>query len=169
MIFTRKHVCLLAGVVMAFVAVAADNPVAAGPEYSVSLQYEGASASSPDEYRRLHELAVEIVESSNFNSLHPLWKWDLAEILGGYRRAVDGRYLVVTYAEPRMFKTVGGELRVKEILIGLNGSQYASSLHTVDDEGRVVGHAKYSGELCIKMQQLVESMDRRITKPSSSP
>ena len=75
----------------------------------------------------------------------------------GARLTVDT--VAITYATPRMMKTIGGDLMVKEIVIGLNGSQYASSLHTVDDEGRVVGHAMYSGELCVKLLQLVESMD----------
>jgi hypothetical protein len=114
-------------------------------------------------------LAVAIVQSSNANSLHPQWEWDLAGILSDYRRAVDGRYLVITYVTPRMIKTIGGDLMVKEILIGLNGSQYASSLHTIDEQGRIVGHAMYSGELCITMLQLVESMERHLTKRSSGP
>jgi hypothetical protein len=145
------------GMIAAFAAIGAEHYSTADSDYTLSLQFEGASPSSSDEYRRLHDLAVSIVRSSNDSSRHPLWNWDLAEILGTYRRAVDGRYLVVTYATPRSIKTVGGELVVKEILIGLNGSQYASSLHTVDDEGRIVGHAKYSGELCIEMLQLVRS------------
>lgn len=160
---------LVVGVITAFTAVGAEIVSAADPEYSLSLQYEGAAPSSPDEYRQLYDLAVAIVQSSNDNSRHPLWNWDLAEILSGYRRAVDGRYLVVTYATPRKINTIGGELIVKEILIGLNGSQYASSLHTVDDEGRVVGHAMYAGELCIKMLQMVEGMERHLTKHSSGP
>lgn len=139
------------------------------PEYLLSLQYEGASPSSPGDYQQLYDLAVAIVESSNFNSRDPKWSWDLADVLSDYRRAVDGRYLLISFGSPRIIKTVGGDVMVKEILIGLNGSQYASSLHTVDDEGRIVGHSKYSGELCIQMYQLVTRMDRHLTRHSSDP
>jgi hypothetical protein len=139
------------------------------PEYLLSLQYEGAAPSSPDDYTRLYDLALEIVESSNFNSRNPQWDWDLADILRDYRRAVDGRYLLISFVKPRSVKTVGGDLTIKEILIGLNGSEYASSLHTVDDEGRIVGHAKYRGELCIELLQLVTSMKPHLNLRSSGP
>ena len=168
--FVRMQLWIfVVGAVIAFTALGAEDVPAADPEYVLSLQYEGAAPTSPVEYRQLYELALAIVQSSNDNSRHLSWNWDLAEILGGYRRAVDGRYLVITYANPRSIRTIGGELMVKEIVIGLNWSQYASSLHTVDDEGRVVGHAMYSGELCVKMLQLVQSMERHLTKRSSGP
>ena len=141
----------------------------AEPEYVLSLQYEGAAPAGLDDYTKLYDLAMEIVESSNFNSRNPQWKWELAEVLADYRRAVDGRYLLVSLAKPRTVKTAGGDVTVKEILIGLNGSEYASSLHTVDDEGRIVGHAKYSGEVCIRMLQLVKSMERHLTRRWSGP
>jgi hypothetical protein len=157
------------------VSVATAGEVAADPDqqpaYVLSLQYEGATPSSPDDYRKLYELALKIAESSQFNSRKPLWTWDLAETLAQYRRAVDGRYLLISYASPRILKTMGGDITVKEIIIGLNNSQYASSLHTVDDEGRIVGHAKYSGDLCLKLYQLVTSMsvDRHLTMRWSGP
>jgi hypothetical protein len=160
---------LIVGAVTACAALGAEELPSANAEYAISLQYEGAAPASAYDFLQLYDLAVAIVESSNGNSRHPLWNWDLADILAGYRRAVDGRYLVITYATPRMMTTIGGDLMVKEIVIGLNGSQYASSLHTVDDEGRVVGHAMYSGELCVKLLQLVESMERHLTRRSSGP
>src|SRR5687768_1309564 len=83
-------------------SVATPSEVAAEPDqqpaYVLSLQYEGATPSSPDDYRKLYELALKIAESSQFNSRNPLWTWDLAEILAQYRRAVDGRYLLISYA-----------------------------------------------------------------------
>jgi hypothetical protein len=42
--------------------------------------------------------------------------------------------------------------------VGLLGPQYASSVHTVDSSGRVVGHAKYSGVGCIQLLELVKSL-----------
>jgi len=155
------------------VSVATGSEVVAEPDqrpaYLLSLQYEGATPSSPDDYRKLYELALQIAESSQFNSRNPLWNWDLAETLAQYRRAVDGRYLLISFDSPRILKTMGGDITVKEILIGLNISQYASSLHTVDDEGRIVGHAKYSGDLCLKLYELVTTMDRHLTMRSSGP
>jgi len=128
------------------------------PEYRLSLQYEGAAPSSPAAYQQLYDLGLNFVESSQFNSGKPQWNWDLAEILADYRRAVDGRYLLISYSRPHTITTMGGDISVREIVIGLNGSQYASSLHTVDAEGRIIGHSKYSGELGIKLQKLVISM-----------
>jgi hypothetical protein len=138
-------------------------------QYLLSLQFEGATPQWPEDYSELHDLAARIVESSNDNSRDPKWNWDLAARLAEYRRAANGRYLLISYSVPRTIRTPGGDVIVKEILIGLNGSQYASSLHTVDDEGRIVGHAMYSGMLCIKLQELVVSMKRRLTTRSSGP
>jgi hypothetical protein len=47
---------------------------------------------------------------------------------------------------------------VKEIVIGLNGREYASSLYTIDEELRIVGHAKYSGPLCVEFLKLVKKL-----------
>jgi hypothetical protein len=80
------------------------------------------------------------------------------------------RVYVVSLKVPQTIKTVGGEVIVREIVIGLNRpdsvaivegvsyADYASSLFTIDDEGRVVVHAKYSGLLCIDLMKLVKKI-----------
>jgi hypothetical protein len=82
----------------------------------------------------------------------------MSEILEGYRKTVSGKYLLVSFKEPRKIKTVGGEVSVREILIGLNRPDYASSLYTIDDEGRIVGHAKHSGPLCVEFLELAKKI-----------
>ena len=69
----------------------------------------------------------------------------------------------------RAFKTIGGEVTVRELVIGLNGSQYASSVHTVDGQGRVVGHAKYLGQLCIEIQELVNAVASKPPNKTMEP
>ena len=98
------------------------------------------------------------MESSNFNSRAPRGEWEASDILEGYRKTVSGKYLLVTFKEPQKFKTVGGEVSVKEIVIGLNGQYYASSLYTIDEELRIVGHAKYSGPMCVEVLKLVKKL-----------
>ncbi len=80
----------------------------------------------------------------------------MSEILQGYRKTVSGKYLLVSFKQPRKFKTVGGEINVREIIIGLNRPDYASSLYTIDDEGRIVAHTKYSGPLCVGLLEFVK-------------
>ena len=123
---------------------------------AVDLRYGGNPALSQDAKLALYAKAVELLESSQFNSLDRRWDWDQAKIEDEYRQAMSGKYLAVTYRRPQKVATMGGEVSVRQIAIGLNRADYASSLHTVDDEGRIVGHGKYSGGLCIELLELVK-------------
>jgi hypothetical protein len=125
---------------------------------SVVLRYPGTKALGADDTQGLKAKALEILKSSNFNSTSPLWEWDEAEINLQYGAAVSRRHLLVTFVTPETIQTVGGKIVVKEIVIGLNGSHYASSLHTVDDQGRIVGHSKYSGTSCVELLELVQAL-----------
>jgi len=44
------------------------------------------------------------------------------------------------------------------IVEGVTYADYASSLFTIDDEGRVVVHEKYSGLTCIELMKLVKKI-----------
>ena len=87
-----------------------------------------------------------------------MWAWDESAIVQQYRQVLDGDHFIVTYEPELEMSTEGGKVSVKTLVIGLLGTQYASSLHTVDGFGRVAGHAKYSGELCIQMLDMVKSL-----------
>ena len=113
---------------------------------------------------------MELLETSNFNSRTSGLDWSISKIHEEYRQTVAGKYLLVSLIEPQRIKTVGGEVIVREIVIGLNRpdcvaivegvsyADYASSLFTIDDEGRVVVHAKYSGLMCIELMKLVKKI-----------
>lgn len=118
-----------------------------------------ASADKP-----LIEQALKLVATSNFHS-GPGDKYHfftLHEVQKRYRDTVAGRFLVIVLETPRKIATFGGESTVSEIIIGLNRDDYASSLFTIDDSGRVVGHAKYSGERCIEILKTVKQFSRGI-------
>jgi len=120
-------------------------------EYSLKLYYKKEVVISSEAIQSLYSNSVQLVETSNFNSRNTpasSWPFDVTRTQDDYRKAVSGRYLLVAFKETQKIKTQGGELGVKEIIIGLNRPDIASSLHTVDNEGRVVGHAKYAGPLC---------------------
>ena len=110
------------------------------------------SGSSADELRKL---AVEFVQSSNFNTVaHArILKLSVATVQDHYRRAVAGDCLIVTYERPVPFRTVGGEVSVVEIVIGLGRGDYADALFTIDESGRVVEHGKYSGLIGIELRK----------------
>jgi hypothetical protein len=127
-------------------------------DYALTLRYSKEAAHTKEKLQPLFSKAVTLLESSNFNSRAPLWDWNMDEILEGYRKTVSGRYFLVSFKEPRKIKTIGGEVSVREIVIGLNGREYASSLYTIDDEGRIVGHAKHSGLLCVEFLTLVKKI-----------
>lgn len=100
-------------------------------------------------------LAMDLVRSSNFNTVsHPeILKQNVPAIHGDYRRVAAGDCLVVTYDEPVTAATVGGELTVFEVVVGLGDQDFANTLFTVDREGRVVGHGKYSGVVLLELRK----------------
>ncbi len=101
--------------------------------------------------------AIQLVETSNFHSdpgdhSHIFKR---PQVQSDYRREVAGKFLLIGFPTPRKIKTIGGEITVSEIVVGLNRDGFASSLFTIDDSGRVIGHAKYSGERCIQLLNAV--------------
>jgi hypothetical protein len=142
------------------------------PEFETSavvLRYPGNISLNHDDARKIFEKSIEILQSSNFNSSNPKWDWDEAKINLEYGRAVSGRHVLVTFSKPEIIKTIGGDITVRELVIGLNGSQYASSVHTVDIQGRVIGHAKYLGQLCIEIQELADSVASSLPNKTMEP
>ena len=140
------------------------------PNYAVVLHYGKETALTQEKAQLLYSKAVELLASSNFNSRAPRWDWSISKIHAEYRQTVSGKYLLVSFKTSRKIVTVEGEVSVREIVIGLNRpdsiaivggvsyADYASSLFTIDDEGRVVGHAKYSGPLCIELLKVVKKI-----------
>jgi hypothetical protein len=110
--------------------------------------------------QQLSRQAVRLVESSNFHSgpgdQYHLFK--LSRVQSNYRREVAGRYLVVSYAKPQKLKSLGGEITVTEVVVALNRDDFASGLYTIDEDGRIIGHDKYAGELCIQIFDTVKQL-----------
>ncbi|GEM_PF-2526103 len=155
----RKLFALTMLLASSLVGAAADtNQPPSTNGFTLALRHGKEKALSHDAVQTLYSKAVELLESSNFNSRAPRWDWNISEILEGYRTTVSGKYVLVSFKEAQKIKTIGGELSVREIVIGLNRPDYASSLYTIDDEGRIVGHAKYSGLLCIELLKLVKKI-----------
>lgn len=127
------------------------------PQAVIELHWPGKVLAGEDAQQRVLSKALQVLRSSNFHSgpgddLH-LFK--VPEVQREYRKEVAGRFLVISFPTARWITTVGGEIMVGEIVIGLNGEQYASSLFTIDESGHIVGHAKYSGTTCVELLQLV--------------
>jgi hypothetical protein len=139
-----------------------NRPAASKADYKVALRFGKETPLTQEAFQTLYSKALELLETSNFNSL--------ALVHAEYRQTVAGKYLLVSLKVPQKIKTVGGEVIVREIVIGLNRpdsvaivegvsyADYASSLFTIDDEGRVVVHEKYSGLMCIELMKLVKKI-----------
>jgi len=117
--------------------------------YSHGIKQELSEA----DQSKLFERALELLKTSNLHS----GKGDefnlftLHVVQNNYRATVSGRFLVCRFQPGKKVTTVGGEIFVSEIVIGLNRDDYAFGLFTVDADGSVVEHAKYSGDLSIKI------------------
>ena len=135
-------------------------PSSAAPAYSLSLRYGKDIALPKDAVQMLYSKAMDFLFSSNFNSSIPQWqkRWGIARIQDDYRQTIRGNYLLIAFNDPQKIKTVGGEISVREIVVGLNGQQYADALFTIDDEGRIISHAKYSGSQGIEILNLVKKI-----------
>jgi hypothetical protein len=140
------------------------SPVhAAEPLIPVELYSHGRKLELSElDQSKLIEQALQLLKTSNFHS----GKGDknnlftLHDVQNDYRATVAGRFLVCRFKPSNKVTTIGGGILVSEIVIGLNRDDYASSLFTVDEDGSVVGHAKYSGELCIKILQAIQSLKK---------
>jgi hypothetical protein len=117
---------------------------------------EPAKAAAAD---AVGKLAARLVESSNFNSYTrpDVLKQSIPEIQDHYRRVAAGTSLVITYPSPVKFRTVGGELWVFEIVVGLGRPDQVDALFTIDNAGRVVAHEKYSGALAVELRQAADA------------
>ena len=124
----------------------------------VVLEYHGLQNLKADDSIRLESKALQVLRSSEFNSSEPRWAWDENAIRKEYSQALSGDHLEVTYSPAVDVNTEGGTITVSKLVIGLVREQYANSVHTVDGSGHVVGHAKYRGELCIQMLNLVKAL-----------
>ncbi len=111
---------------------------------------------------KLLEQALQLLKTSNHNSGKEAKNnlFTLHGVQNDYRATVAGKFLVCRFQPSKKVTTVGGDIFASEIVIGLNGAQYASSLFTVDKDGSVVGHAKYSGELCVKILEAINNIEQ---------
>lgn len=131
--------------------------------YSLKLYSGGNMQPAGDWETSLYTKTIELLKTSNFNSRTPRggWKWDNKNFLQWYRETVSGSYLLVSFEVPITTETVGGNITVREIVLGLGG-EYAGPLFTIDNEERIVAHSKYSGPLCIEILEMTKSaLDER--------
>ena len=128
---------------------------AAQSTVAVPLNLPDANGARTAEANDIGKLAAELVESSNFNSYHrpEVVGLSIPEIQDRYRRLATGSNLVITYPSPVKFATVGGELWVLEIVIGLGRPDRVDALFTIDNASRVVAHEKYSGAIAAELRQ----------------
>jgi hypothetical protein len=126
---------LFTTVAASVVAADTNGPAASKSDYTVALHYEKEIPLNSEAVQTLYSNAVDLLETSNFNSRAPLWDWSISKLHEQYRQTVSGKYLIVSFKVPRKFATVGGEVSVREIVIGINRPDFASALFTIDGEG----------------------------------
>ncbi len=136
--------------------------VTSEPTGTVSLHQHGRTKPTESTQDTLRELGVELLKSSNFNTAaHPgILKQSVPTIQDRYGRVVAGDCLIITYDHPVKLRTVGGEVSVSEIVIGLAHPDYVDALFTIDDHGRVVAHEKYSGRIAMELRKAADAPAR---------
>jgi hypothetical protein len=154
------------------VAGASSSPGQDSPDvetFAVVLRYVERIPLGQDESRELLQKSMDILRSSNFNSSSPQWKWDQAKIDFEYGQSVSGKHVLITFGKAATIPTIGGHVSARELVIGLDSLEVASPVHTVDADGRIVGHAKYQGHLCAELAALVRQIAARARDTSVEP
>jgi hypothetical protein len=118
----------------------------------------------------LGEKALELLQSSEANSQSPDWRFPISEVQQEFRAAFASEHLRVLFGEIQTVDSAGGTLRVREIIVRLGPEErhtprpdrFVDSLFTVDDKGKVVGHALYSGERLIELWRAIRDETGRL-------
>jgi hypothetical protein len=107
---------------------------------------------------KLQEQIVALVQTSNFHSgpgdgFHV---FTAAGVQQDYRDVVaGGEYLLLVLSPAKKIGTVGGEIRVAEVVVGMRGPTGKNTVFTIDESGALVSHAKYSGEVYLELKKTV--------------
>jgi hypothetical protein len=127
------------------------------PAGTVRFHHHGTTDVATGPVERLRKIGVELLESSNFNTaLHPnVMHESVPMIHDHYRRVVSGDCMIIGYGHPVRLGTVGGEVIVYEIIIGLARPDYADAVFTIDDEGRIVEFGKFDGRIAVELRKMV--------------
>jgi len=141
-------------VVAVLIATFLSSAIAQGTNLAaLELHYGREGHLSAQQQAALESITLRLLRSSNFNSERhrEILKTTPRQNHAAYRKTLGGRYLVVSFETPQRIKTIGGDIVLLEIVVGLNRPDYADSLFTIDAQGRIVVHGKYSGGLCIEL------------------
>jgi hypothetical protein len=125
------------------------------PLGTVALRLHGRDSTAVANADVLRKLGTELLKSSNFNTdAHPgILRQTVSEIDARYRHVLTGDCLTITYDRPVRVRTVGGDVSVSKMIIGLAHPDYADALFTLDSTGRVVAHEKYSGRTAVERRR----------------
>jgi hypothetical protein len=103
----------------------------------------------------IYSWALRLVASSQGNSDAPDWAFPIWELEQEYRNALSGDYLRINFASLVTIKPIRGVVHATAIVKGLDpldsdwrskySDHFDDSLFTIDENGSVAGHVKYSG------------------------
>jgi hypothetical protein len=137
-------ICLLA------IASAAPSPAPDAAVPSITLYRNGEKELSADAKAKLADWTLGFLKTSDLNTANQskILSQSVTTIQKHYRETVRGDFLVMTFNKPTTLTTVGGDLTVNEIIVGLNRpDEFPSALFDIDQDGRVVAHEMYRGTL----------------------
>ena len=132
----------------------------------IELHWRGRTVSlDTAAQQQLQELALRLLKSSNDNSGVSGFRTGFAfsDVQQKYRETVAGSYLLITFWKPQQIHTIGGDVTVSELVLGLNLAEGAGPLFTIDPSAPLVAQGKYSGELSVEILTTI----KRLTNAAS--
>src|SRR5260370_7580095 len=74
------------------------------PGYTVTLRYGRQRALAPEAIQALYSKAIEVLESSNFNSRAPRWQWNISKLPQDFPEPLAPNYLLYPFPPPQTSK-----------------------------------------------------------------
>ena len=148
-----------------FLLLAPGHVVGQPTEPTVVLKSNRLQELAPQAAATVREKVINLLKTSNFNSkdhMGSIFPGGARRVQRRYRNTVGGRYLVVVFPLSRHFELIRGQATAIEVIVGLNHPKYSDALFTIDPDGRVVEHSKYSGALATDLLKLVTKLENRL-------
>jgi hypothetical protein len=125
------------------------------------LHWRGRKVSLPTAAQQeLQELALRLLKSSNDNSGATGFRsgFTFTDVQRNYRETIAGSYLLVTFSTPQRIHTIGGDVTVSELVLGLNRPGGAGPLFTIEPSAPLVAQGQYAGELCVEILTTIKRL-----------
>ena len=156
---TASHYLLVLSAAALAMRLAFAQELALSAHFTVELTCGTTLSVSALSGAELAETALNLLESSEYNSLSPSWHFPTSELQEEYHRTLAGQHLRLIFDQPQTIESRSGTLHVREVIIRLGAEpqrtqfpdHFVDSVFSIADTREVVGYALYSGTKVVEL------------------